>query len=352
MDLTVIGAGNGALAAAGHAALNGHRVRLWDRYLDPDSALVRSGQITLAGAVSGVATVDATRPALGDAVAGADLVMVVVPGFAISWIAGALAPHVRPGQSVLLHPGGTGGALEVAHIWGAAGTGVVLGATDTLAYACRVDRDGTVGVHALKKHLMVSAVDSARTAALTGLVRQLYPQAAAEPSILDVLFANLNPVIHPPITLLNAGRIEAGQHFRFYGDGVGPGVAALIRALDAERVAVARAYGCSALDLDAWIERAYQVRDRDLVRLFAVLDRDVYHGLASPSAIESRYLTEDLPFGLACTAEFAAVAGVPVPVTDAVLRVGRTLCATPPGRTLADMGLAGLTAGEISAMAA
>ena len=54
----------------------------------------------------------------------------------------------------------------------------------------------------------------------------------------------LNPVVHPPGVLLNAGRIERSRgEFYFYDEGVTPGVVRAIMALDAERRAVAAALG-------------------------------------------------------------------------------------------------------------
>ena len=51
-----------------------------------------------------------------------------------------------------------------------------------------------------------------------------------------------NPVIHPPISLLNGARFEnEGADMFFYGQGVSPTVAKLIEKLDRERMALLEA---------------------------------------------------------------------------------------------------------------
>ncbi|HEY4224899.1 MAG TPA: NAD/NADP octopine/nopaline dehydrogenase family protein [Pseudolysinimonas sp.] len=322
-SIAVIGGGNGALTVAGGAAIAGHHVRLWDRFLSDHPLLMQSGTITLRGAVEGEAQIEQPRDDLAWTIADAELIEIVVPGYALAWITSRLLPLVRPHQKVLLHPGGTGGALEVAQLWPA--DGALLGVTDTLAYATRLESETSVVVHAEKKHLAVAAAAPDRIDVLLDVVRDVHPQAAAAGSIREVALSNLNPIIHPPITLLNAGRIEAGQKFSLYGDGVGEGVGSLIAALDRERLSLAEALGLNSLSLESWVERAYGVAEPSMVELFARLDREVYGGLAAPTSLNSRYLTEDIPLGLEVFVELAAESHVDMPVTESVVRVARVL---------------------------
>ncbi|RYY60922.1 MAG: hypothetical protein EOO24_59440, partial [Comamonadaceae bacterium] len=44
-------------------------------------------------------------------------------------------------------------------------------------------------------------------------------------------------------------------------------------------------------------------------------------GVNGPTTLDSRYVTEDVPFGLVPTIRLAALAGVPVPLHDSGLRV-------------------------------
>ncbi|CAN5266158.1 NAD/NADP-dependent octopine/nopaline dehydrogenase family protein [soil metagenome] len=322
-SIAVIGGGNGALAVAGGAALKGHRVRLWDRYLDDHPQLLQKGRLALRGAVAGEAQLEVPRDDLAWTIAEAELIEVVVPGFALAWVASKLLPLVRPDQKVLLHPGGTGGALEVMQLWPA--DGALLGVTDTLVYATRLESEASLVVHAEKQHLAVAASSADRTDELLEVVRDVHPQAVAAQSVMEVALSNLNPIIHPPITLLNAGRIEAGHRFSLYGEGVGEGVGSLIAALDRERLTLAEALGLPRVSLESWVRRAYGVESESMVALFSRLDREVYGGLLAPTQLNSRYLTEDIPLGLEVFVELAAESHVDMPVTESVVRVARVL---------------------------
>lgn len=73
---------------------------------------------------------------------------------------------------------------------------------------------------------------------------------------------------------------------------------------------------------------------------------------AGPRSLDHRYITEDVPYGLAVYAQLGSIAGVPTPVTDACV----TLASSAVGRDLgADNQLApalGLTGLSSSALLA
>ena len=54
---------------------------------------------------------------------------------------------------------------------------------------------------------------------------------------------NANAMLHVANCVVNAGRIESGDSYKFYAEGVTPAVARLYEAINAERVAVAAALG-------------------------------------------------------------------------------------------------------------
>lgn len=71
-----------------------------------------------------------------------------------------------------------------------------------------------------------------------------FPGIEPVKSVLQAGLGNGNPVIHPPISLLNGARFEnEGAKMFFYADGVSPTVAALIKKLDEERMALCAAMG-------------------------------------------------------------------------------------------------------------
>ena len=85
--IAILGAGNGGQAAAAHLTLDGHSVRLFERFPEIVEPFRASRQITIRGEISGTATVEIVTSNVGEAVEGAELILVTVPGFALGWMA-------------------------------------------------------------------------------------------------------------------------------------------------------------------------------------------------------------------------------------------------------------------------
>ena len=73
----------------------------------------------------------------------------------------------------------------------------------------------------------------------------LFPEAVAAPNILYTGFTNANAMLHVANCVANAGRIESGDSYQFYAEGVTSAVARLYETINAERVAVAAGLGTS-----------------------------------------------------------------------------------------------------------
>ncbi|HVV92392.1 MAG TPA: 2-dehydropantoate 2-reductase N-terminal domain-containing protein, partial [Hyphomicrobiales bacterium] len=106
MKIAVLGGGNGAYAAAADLSEAGHEVRFWRRDGAALAPVLESGTVRLRDA-AGLREVRIARPtaSLGEAVAGAELIVLPVPAFAQASLAEALAPHLADGQVLFLPPG-------------------------------------------------------------------------------------------------------------------------------------------------------------------------------------------------------------------------------------------------------
>lgn len=357
MDIAILGAGNGGQSAAGHLALLGHRVRLYDRFHEVIEPLMQEQRIHLTGMIEGDGQLECVTDDVATAMNGAELILVTVPGFAFEYLATEMAHHFEDGQIVILHPGGTGGAFEVRRIWHdlQLNVSVALGATETLVYACRIQGPGYVDIKAVKNRIMVAALPAIDGPRIYHAFRHLYPQAVLGASVLETSLANTNPVIHPPIMLLNGRNIaEDRPHFDFYGAGVSSAVARVIDAVDLERLAVAHALDVPSRTHNEWVHAAYGLRGSDTAALCQSLSSEIYKGLESPESLRSRYLTEDVPLGLVPISQFARLTSVSTPVIDAIIDLASAVCEQDfrvAGRTLARMGLDGLSVAQIQMVA-
>ena len=106
MNVTVVGSGNGGLATAFDFAFHGHTVRLFDTPHFPDhvAEVAAAGGIHAAGDIEGFAEIAYSGHDIEDALDGAELVVLVGPAYSTEHQAKVVAPHLVPGQAVLICP--------------------------------------------------------------------------------------------------------------------------------------------------------------------------------------------------------------------------------------------------------
>ena len=343
MRVTILGAGNGGQSTAARCGHAGHSVRLYDRFAEVVDPLASLGRIRAGGAVEETGRIEMATTDMGKAVSGADLILVSVPSFAHAYIASELARVLDGDETVVLHPGGFGGALEVRRAWSDLGvpSSVLLAETNTLAYACRVVEPGTVHIGGVKRSFSVAALGASRTPEVLSLLKGVFPNVEPATSVLETSFDNMNPVSHPVVAVLNAGPMDGGD-FDFYADGLTPSVVRAMEALDEERMGVAGALGIPARSHRAWLERSYGIVGSDTMDTERQLASNVMSGIGVPGGMHGRYVTEDVPLGLVPMTYLARVAGVDTPVIDAVITLAGAATGIDyrrEGRSPADMGI-------------
>ena len=205
----------------------------------------------------------------------------------------------------------------------------------------------------LESGLSVAAVPRAGTGALHAALVEVYPGLTAAESVFQTTLQNGNPVIHPAVTLLNAALIErTGGEFDFYEEGVTESVGRLIEGVDRERLALAAALGVTVLsDPEMGILQGYMVEDNYSTGYSAAPG---FRGIRAQSKLDSRYLTEDVGFGMVFLSDLGRQIGVPTPVMDAIIEIASVVMARDfrgeARRTMAGAGLSGLSTEQLRAL--
>ena len=354
LSVAVLGASHGGLALAGYLAQQGHAVALWNRSPERVAAVAqkRGIHLTSPGSAAEHVPIALATSNLAAALSGVQLVLVAVPACAHADIARQCAPYLRSGQTVLLLPGRTGGALEFRRVLHAAGcrARVVLGEANTFPFAARCVEPGFAVIHGAKTEVLAAALPANQTPQLLAACQPFLPMLRPARSALHTGLANLGAILHPVITLLNADRIERGESFDFYREGVTHTVAAVLAAADAERLRIARAYAVPACSLRDWIARAYDHHAETIHA--AVTGNPAYVGIKAPATLAHRYLLEDVPTGLIPLLELGKAAGLNLPALTALVDQSRMLLGRHQWqhqRSLEQLGLDGLSAQSIRA---
>jgi opine dehydrogenase len=358
MRVAVLGAGNGGVASAFDFAQHGHEVSL---YAPPEFgtnvvAVDKAGGITAHGALQGFAPIRYAGHDVAEAMAGAELVLLVGPAYSTEPLAARARPHLTDSTAVLICPGSCAGAIAFKR---AAGLELedprhIVGETHTLPYAVRVMEPGVVNVFLkLTTGVYLAGLPRAGTDLLYDLVSDVWPAVEKAESVFQTTLQNGNPVIHPAVTLLNAGLLErTGGDFLFYEDGVTESVGRLIEAVDDERLAIAAALGVTILSDPALGVRQGYMDQENYSTGYSTAPG--FLGIAAQSRLEHRYLTEDVGYSLCFLTDLAAHLGVPTPVMDAVISITSVVLARDfrgaAVRTVSRLGLAGMSAEELVAL--
>jgi opine dehydrogenase len=353
--VAIIGAGIGGIYLAAELGVAGFKLRLHD-IDDARLADIRAfGGVDVERGQDSFAAVERATSDLASAVDGAEVIIIVTGGNAQPTVARSLAPLLSDGQIVLLIQGNTGGSLLVRRALDEAGcrADVAVAEMDNYPYSCRRLAPTRIRPIIAKRWLQIATFPGHLIAEVHPRLSPLFPQAVAAPNALCTGMTNANAMLHVANCVASAARIESGQAYRFYAEGVTPAVARLYQAINQERVAVAAALDASVPSLEDWFERVYGVRGATLVETCRQLTYNTdgpYQVTGTPSSLDHKFITEDVPTGLVPMSALGTAARVPTPAIDALIGVVRPMTGrdfAAEGRTLRRLGLDGMSVPEI-----
>ena len=354
--VAIIGAGIGGVYLAAQLGTLGAKTRLTDR---DDSRLAdiraRGGIDVEADGKTTFSAIERVTTDLAVAVDGADIIAVCTGGTFQAGVARGVAPLVVDGQTILLIQGNTGGAPAFRRALDREGCSAIIDIAemDNYPYSCWRVSPTRIKPIVMKKGLQIAAFPGNRTETVFAKLGPLFPGAVARPSIAWTSFMNANAMLHVANCVANAGKIDRGEGYKFYAEGVTPAVARLYQAINAERVAVAAALDAQVPTLEDWFALTYGVRGATLSETCQLLTTNSdgpYQATGTPRDWSHKYIAEDVPVGLMPMCALGEAAGVATPAIDAVIRLAQTLAGNDfaaDARTLERMGLAGMDAGRI-----
>jgi opine dehydrogenase len=353
--VAIIGAGIGGCYLVAELGIAGFRLRLHDIDDSRLSEIRARGGVDVEGERGGFAAIESATTDLRSAVDGADIIIVVTGGNTQSVVARSLAPLLQDGQVILLIQGNTGGSLIVRRALEDAGSKaeVDVAEMDNYPYSCWRLSPTRIRPIVRKRWLQTATFPGNRIGEVFPRLSPLFPQAVTAPNILYTGFTNANAMLHVANCVANAGRIENGESYKFYAEGVTPAVARLYEAINGERVAVAAAVGASVPTLADWFDRVYGVRGVTLVETCQRLTYNPdgpYQATGTPKSLDHKFITEDVPTGLIPMSALGVAAGVNTPAIDALVEVVRSMTGkdfAEEARTLERLGLSGMDAPQI-----
>jgi opine dehydrogenase len=319
MQIAILGAGAIAYANAALLCRDGHDVILWSPSGQRTEKLASGAPLIATGAVVGRFH-PRIAASCAAALADAEAVVVAVPGYAHRHVLDAAAPHLRGEQTVVFSSHMSLAALYLAELLRKRGVATPIAALGTTVVTGRQTAPDAVTVGTIRTRLDVAVLPESAAARGIAVCRALFgDRFVARSGLLAVALSNLNAQNHLAIALCNLTRMELGETWG-QNRHLTPAVARLMEALDAERLAIANAFGLTVRTIHEHFHLSFDVPMGPLAEMAQALaqrPRDVN----GPTTLDTRYVTEDVPFGLVPTIRLAALVGVPAPLHEAGVRL-------------------------------
>ncbi|MFX0168275.1 MAG: NAD/NADP octopine/nopaline dehydrogenase family protein [Candidatus Hodarchaeota archaeon] len=349
-QVAILGAGHGGQGLAAYLTLKGNDVHLYNRSSARIKPIIRQGGIQVDGVIEGFAPLASCSTNIQQVMDDVEFVFFVVPASGHRDLAMLCAKHLSADQVLVLIPGRTGGALEVANtIESIIGWQPTISEAQTFPLVSRVETSGHAQVTAIKNELPIATFPAKYHENNCKLISFILPSVTSAEDVFDTGLANIGCVFHPAPLLLNLGRAEStlGQ-YNHYLEGVTPTVAQYIEQIDRERLAVGEALGKQLPSADEWLRLVYDSVGENLYE--CLQSTYCYEDLSAPSSLNHRYVFEDVPTGLVPIAAIGEQIGVPTPTIRTTINLASHLTGVDfwnQGRNADSLGITGLSALEL-----
>lgn len=294
--VSILGAGAIAYATAALLEKAGHEVWIWSPSGKRTVDLAAGHPLVASGAITG-----SYRPSIAssvaEAVVTADVVIFALPGNGHKLAFDAAVPHIKKGQPIIISSHLSFGALYLNKWLGARGIQApIIALASTISTGRQLSSTavhvGSIRLKVDMATLPASAMDQGH--ALCSLL--FGDRFVKRDGLLAIALSNLNPQSHLGIALLNLTRMEHAEEWSQVGNTT-RAVGRLIEALDVERLAIAKAFDFEVRTVQEHVSLSYNLPLGSVAAMSQERHRQGL-GVSGPKTADSRYVLEDVPFGL------------------------------------------------------
>ncbi len=347
--VALLGGGHGAHCMAADLASRGFRVNMFEipEFQHNLSLVFDTRTIEIDGCIKGRYTLDCVTSDIQEAIDGARYILIVTPAFAHKTYAQLLKGKVNGAeQIIILYPGAFGGFL-FKNIMG--DNCPVIAEANNLPYDTRLTEPGRVTIYGFN-NVNIAFLPANRGQELFQEVKDLHPFVRMYNDVLEAGLSIVNPAFHAGLCLFSINDIEnwPKRPFFLYEHGVTPSSVKMNMVLDNERKAIGRAFGYDLRPMEDFSNLPGKYTWRDL---YKAIHGDIsLTSISGPHDIDSRYLTEDAPYGLVPWSHIGKLANVNTTYIDAVVNIYNVIHEKNwwvEGRNMKDLGIEGMSISEI-----
>ena len=318
-------AGSGSIGTGSAALLHslGHQPVLWSpsgngtKAFSNDNLLVSEGAVVTSFAPE---TADDAR----SLVEACDVIKIAVPAYGHKSVMDAISPFLESRHVILISSHASFGALYLAKLLAERDCKALIVAWGTTIVSGRRTGDLSVNVNTVRSQVDIATVPQQRIDEGLQICQKLFGEHfVARENLMAISLSNLNPQNHLGIALCNLTRMEKGELW-IQAENITPAVGRLLERLDEERLAIAAAFGVEVRDIYEHFSLSFHVARASVAEMSSEMVRNGNKG-AGPASLDTRYVYEDVPFGLVPTVWLGRKANVPARLHEAGIEMFNAL---------------------------
>lgn len=323
MRIGIVGCGGIALGYAAMLTEEGHDPVLWSPS-GKSAANLHGSELDVSGVLE-----TRFRPAIATdtqvLMDHAEVVIIAVPGYGHKSVIDVIIPFAKSGQTFIVSAQLSLSGAYLSQQLQARGVTANVVAWATTALMSRRSGPLNISIGGVRSRLEAAVLPAGGDGSAIAICRNLFGDRFTEVAdITAIALSNLNPPIHLASALCNFTRIEKAEYWANY-DAITPSVARMIEVLDAERLAVAEAYGVKVRTVHEHYHLTFGFEPGMSLAQMAAAVHEKRKGPPGPVTTDTRFITEDVPFGIVPVIALAEKRGVAVPLHKAGLVVVNAL---------------------------
>lgn len=318
LRIGIAGAGSIAFGTATMLHLQGHLPMLWSPSGESTDVL-KSEPLQAKGALEAELTC-AVAASAEELARLNDALLIALPGYGHKSVFDALAPHIRDGQHVIISSHASLGAVYLMQMLASRGVSAPITAWGTTIVTGRRQQGAVMQVNTVRSRVDLCTVPQEASGDALALCQRLFgDRFQPRDGLLAISLSNLNPQNHLGIALGNITRMERGEIWS-QGQNVTPKIGRLLEQLDLERLAIAHALGLDVKTIFQHFHLSFHVPIASISEMNQQMHAQGNGGIG-PDTADSRYVTEDVPYGLQLTAVLGRMVEKPATLHEAGIAI-------------------------------
>lgn len=288
----IIGSGSGGVALAKYFEDKGLNTIVWFRSEDKYKLFESYGKSIIC---EGKTEITEITENLAELFVKSKYIFIVTPAKAHKSLAHKLEDILSKynnGHVLILYPGRTYGSLSFYHNLKINFKNIY--ETQTILHACRLENNNLI-IKGRKQFIKYSTPFKADEKHIR-LLNKIFPEMKYDKDYLGTTLNNMGALLHPIPLIFNGTRVESGENFKFYTEGLTDKVINYIKKVQFEKKMALKRLNCNYIPLYKWLNKMYDVKGTDLKKSANKIT--AYRELTSPKTLNHRYIFDDILTGL------------------------------------------------------